>query len=82
MATNRREFLTGLALAGAATASASCRAGDARVNAGQFQPDANVPPNWDELGDMFISKARKHKPRKADRAYANVLRLAEEVVPL
>lgn len=45
----------------------------------QFQPDANVPPNWDELGDMFISKARKHKPRKADRAYANVLRLAEEV---
>ena len=45
----------------------------------QLQPDANVPPNWDELGDMFILKARKHKPRKSDRAYANILRLAEEV---
>ena len=28
---------------------------------------------------MFILRARKHKPRKSDRAYANVLRLAEEV---
>lgn len=45
----------------------------------QFQLEANMPPNWDELGDMFIIKARKHKPRKSDRAYANVLRLAEEV---
>ena len=45
----------------------------------QLQPDANVPPNWDELGDMFILKARKHKPRKSDRAYANILRLAEEL---
>ena len=44
-----------------------------------FQPNANVPPSWDELGDDFILKARKHKPRKLDRAYANVLRLAEEV---
>lgn len=45
----------------------------------QLSPGVNMPPNWEELGDMFISMARKHKPRKTDRAYANVLRLAEEV---
>ena len=43
------------------------------------QPNANEPPSWEELGDMFIMMARGHKPSKADRAYANVLRLAEEV---
>ena len=38
-----------------------------------------MPPNWDELGNLFYEKTRKHKPRKSDLAYANVLRLAEDV---
>lgn len=38
-----------------------------------------VPPSWDELGDLFFNKTRKIEPTDKDRAYANVLRLAEEV---
>lgn len=44
-----------------------------------LQTGAKVPPNWDELGDVFFEKTRKRKPNKSDRAYANVLRLAEDV---
>lgn len=42
-------------------------------------PDAIVPPNWNELGDLFYEKARKQSPTPKAREYANVLRLAEEV---
>ena len=38
-----------------------------------------LPPNWNQLGDVFYKKARKKEPDDSDRAYANVLRLAEEV---
>ena len=38
-----------------------------------------IPPNWDELGNLFFEKTRRHKPKKSDLAYANVLRLAEDV---
>lgn len=38
-----------------------------------------LPPNWDELGNLFFEKTRKHKPNSRDLAYANVLRLAEDV---
>lgn len=38
-----------------------------------------LPPNWNELGDIFYKTARKKNPADSDRAYANVLRLAEEV---
>lgn len=40
---------------------------------------AKLPPDWDELGDLFFEKTQHRKPRTKDRAYANVLRLAEEV---
>lgn len=40
---------------------------------------AKLPPDWDELGDLFFEKTQNRKPRPKDRAYANVLRLAEEV---
>lgn len=42
-------------------------------------PGASIPPNWNELGDLFFRKARKQKPTSKAREYANVLRLAEEV---
>lgn len=45
----------------------------------QLVPGGVMPPNWDELGNLFYEKTRKHKPRKSDLAYANVLRLAEDV---
>ena len=45
----------------------------------QRRTGAKLPPNWDELGDMFFEKSRNHKAKWADRAYANVLRLAEDV---
>ena len=38
-----------------------------------------IPPDWNELGDLFFEKARTHKPTPKEREYANVLRLAEEV---
>lgn len=38
-----------------------------------------LPPNWNELGDLFFEKVRHRKPNCRDRAYANVLRIAEEV---
>lgn len=38
-----------------------------------------LPPDWNELGDLFFEKVRHRKPNSKDRAYANVLRLAEEV---
>lgn len=38
-----------------------------------------LPPDWNELGDMFFEKARKRPPLSEDRKYASVLRLAEEV---
>lgn len=44
-----------------------------------LQSGAKLPPNWDELGDLFFEKSRNRKPNKNDRAYANVLRLAEDV---
>lgn len=31
------------------------------------------------MGNLFFEKTRKHKPKKSDLAYANVLRLAEDV---
>ena len=37
------------------------------------------PPNWDQLGNLFFEKTRKHRPKRNDLAYANVLRLAEDV---
>ena len=40
---------------------------------------AKLPPDWNELGDLFFEKTRHRKPKAKDRAYANVLRLAEEV---
>ena len=40
---------------------------------------AKMPPDWNELGDLFFEKTRHRKPKAKDRAYANVLRLAEEV---
>ncbi len=42
-------------------------------------PDGHMPPDWDELGDLFLEKSRKRKIHPKDRNYANVLRLAEEV---
>lgn len=45
----------------------------------RLQTGAKLPPNWDELGDLFFEKSRNRKPNKNDRAYANVLRLAEDV---
>ena len=45
----------------------------------QLETGAKVPPNWDELGDLFFWKSRNRKPRRQDRAYANVLRIAEDV---
>ncbi len=42
-------------------------------------PGGHRPADWNELGDLFIEKARGHKPNTAEREYANVLRLAEEV---
>ena len=45
----------------------------------QLAPGGVLPPNWDELGNLFFEKTRKHKPKKSDLAYANVLRLAEDV---
>ena len=44
-----------------------------------LQAGAKLPPNWDELGDLFFEKSRNRKPNNNDRAYANVLRLAEDV---
>lgn len=38
-----------------------------------------LPPNWDELGNLFFEKTRQHRPKKDELAYANVLRLAEDV---
>lgn len=38
-----------------------------------------LPPDWNELGDMFFEKVRKKPPLSEDKKYANVLRLAEEV---
>lgn len=37
------------------------------------------PANWDELGDLFFEKTRNHRPNEKEVAYANVLRLAEDV---
>lgn len=45
----------------------------------QLKDGGKLPPNWNELGDLFFEKARHRKPNSKDRAYANVLRLAEEV---
>ena len=45
----------------------------------QLQSGAEKPPDWAELGDLFFKKTRNKGPRAKDRAYANVLRLAEEV---
>ena len=42
-------------------------------------PGGHRPADWNELGDLFIEKARGHKPQAVEREYANVLRLAEEV---
>lgn len=42
-------------------------------------PGSSIPPNWNELGDLFFEKARTHLPTPKEREYANVLRLAEEV---
>ena len=41
--------------------------------------DGKLPPSWNELGDLFFEKARERWPRTTDRAYASVLRLAEDV---
>ncbi len=45
----------------------------------QLLSGSNLPPDWNELGDLFFEKARGHKPSRKEREYANVLRLAEEV---
>lgn len=45
----------------------------------QLKNGGKLPPDWNELGDLFFEKARHRKPNSKDRAYANVLRLAEEV---
>lgn len=45
----------------------------------QRQTGAKLPPSWEELGDIFFEKSRNRKARKADRAYASILRLAEDV---
>ena len=42
-------------------------------------PGGRMPVDWNELGDLFIEKARGHKPDELERKYTNVLRLAEEV---
>ncbi|MBE6336921.1 MAG: hypothetical protein E7066_09650 [Lentimicrobiaceae bacterium] len=47
---------------------------NAKLNSG-----AKLPPDWSQLGDMFFERIRGRKPRHTDRAYMNVLRLAEEV---
>lgn len=39
----------------------------------------HLPPDWNELGDMFFEKARGKRPLPEDKKYASVLRLAEEV---
>lgn len=41
--------------------------------------DGKLPPNWNQLGDLFFEKTRGRWPRRTDRAYVSVLRLAEEV---
>ena len=38
-----------------------------------------MPVNWDELGELFFEKTHKRKPDNKDLAYANVLRLAEDI---
>lgn len=40
----------------------------------QLKDGGKLPPDWNELGDLFFEKARHHKPNPKDRAYANVLR--------
>ena len=45
----------------------------------QLKDGGKLPPDWNDLGDLFFEKARHRKPNSKDRAYANVLRLAEEV---
>ena len=42
-------------------------------------PGGKSPADWNELGDLFVEKARGHKASTSEREYANVLRLAEEV---
>lgn len=42
-------------------------------------PGGHRPADWNELGDLFIEKARGHQADAKEREYANVLRLAEEV---
>lgn len=54
------------------------------VGAG-FSKNANLisggslPPNWNQLGDLFFEKTRNHRPNMTELAYASVLRLAEDV---
>lgn len=45
----------------------------------QLVSGGTMPVNWDELGELFFEKTRKHKPETKELAYANVLRLAEDV---
>ena len=45
----------------------------------QLLSGGSKPANWDELGDLFFEKTRNHRPKKEDLAYANVLRLADDV---
>lgn len=43
------------------------------------KPGGKLPPDWNQLGDLFIARVRGHEADSSDRAYASVLRLAEEV---
>lgn len=44
------------------------------------QPGTTDIPLWSGLGDLFFSKVNGREPKPKDKAYANVLKLAEDVV--
>ena len=41
--------------------------------------DIPIIPLWSGLGDLFFTKVNGRKPKSKDKAYANVLKLAEDV---
>ena len=48
-------------------------------NAQKTDTSAKTFPTWNELGDIFYEKLHAKKPSDNDKAYLNVLKLADEV---
>ncbi len=48
-------------------------------NANKANSSVKSFPNWTELGDIFYEKLNAKKPIDSDRAYLNVLKLADEI---